>query len=94
MRDVVPIITANNATNGAMTVTMTPRQIAANRVQEATRKFEQADQAWAAALPNTVNARYLPVGRGKPGSHLRALWTAREAMRAEFEHAWRDYHNT
>jgi hypothetical protein len=51
--------------------------------QFAETRFHKADAAWAAKLPNVVNARYLPIGKGEPGSELRKLSDARmDAMRA------------
>ena len=55
-------------------------------VIEATNAFEAADKAWAAKLPNVTNARYLPIGKGEPGSELRRLYEAR-AKAADAHHA-------
>ena len=55
-----------------------------------TQEFHGANAAWTRLLPPIVNARYLPVGRGKPGSPLRAAYEKyRDAQRA-FAAAWID----
>jgi hypothetical protein len=53
----------------------------------AERRFDEADQAWSKLLPNAVNARYLPIGRGSPGSLLRAAHDKREAACVAWEKA-------
>ena len=53
--------------------------------------FQAADDTWQEALENTFpdahTARYLPRGKGKPGSKLRAAYDAREAARIAWESA-------
>ena len=55
----------------------------------AMRNFQAADDAWQRALedvfPDAHTARYLPRGKGKPGTSLRAAWESREAARAAWE---------
>ncbi len=54
----------------------------ANHLLTATVAFQSADDAWQAeinrTMPNLTNARYLPAGKGAPGSILAALHEARE----------------
>ena len=54
-------------------------------------RFAELDRAWQAEidreLPRVVNARYLPIGRGEPGSDLRLLHDLREAARDDWERA-------
>lgn len=51
--------------------------------------FEKADEAWQIelenAFPDAHEARYLPRGKGKEGTPLRAAYEAREAARLEWE---------
>lgn len=49
--------------------------------------FHEADDAWAKLLPNVSDARYLPIGRGTPGSVLRQAHKARERARESWEEA-------
>lgn len=55
--------------------------------------FADADKAWGEAIASdpiasrTIDARYLPAGRGAPGSRLRAAHDAREAARIAWEKA-------
>ena len=52
-----------------------------------------ADEAWADELrrvhPRLVNARYLPEGKGEPGTLLAALYAFRMASLAAFHDAGR-----
>lgn len=57
-------------------------------LKEAIDAFQAADDAWSYALPNVANARYKPIGRGEPGTPLRALYEARDAARLIFNAAW------
>lgn len=54
--------------------------------------FRAADDAWQAeinrTLPGVVNARYLPAGKGQPGTKLRRLYAARTAAANEHHAAW------
>lgn len=51
--------------------------------------FEAADEAWQIelenAFPDAHEARYLPRGKGKEGTPLRAAYDAREAARLAWE---------
>ena len=58
-----------------------------SEVHEAYAAFEKADSYWSALLPKITNARYLPIGKGKPGSALRAAHDAREAARIKWVQA-------
>jgi hypothetical protein len=58
-----------------------------NEVLRAYAAFKEADDYWSALLPKIVNARYLPIGRGKPGSALRAAHDAREVARIKWVEA-------
>lgn len=54
-------------------------------------RFDQADNAWSKKLPKVPNARYLPIGKGDPGTSLRKLYDARESAREAWEHASEKY---
>lgn len=53
--------------------------------------FDAADAAWQeqieAAFPDAHEARYLPRGKGKEGTPLRAAYEARDAARIAWEGA-------
>lgn len=61
-------------------------------VIEATQLFTEADTVWRKHVrkcyPRRVNAEYMPIGQGVPGSSLRTLYEAREAARKEYNAAW------
>jgi hypothetical protein len=65
-------------------------------VIEATQLFTEADTVWRRHVrkcyPRIMNAPYLPVGRGVPGSTLRTLYEAREAAQKEYNAAWQALH--
>lgn len=60
---------------------------------EATRAFQAAEDVWQAELvarfgKDAGNARYLPRGKGEPGSRLRVLHDMRQTAQALFRAAW------
>lgn len=58
-------------------------------IMKAVQAFFATDDAWQKEIDRTlrgvVNARYLPIGRGEPGSSLRQLYDAKVAA----FNAWR-----
>jgi hypothetical protein len=59
-----------------------------SEVHRLTQAFNEADAAWSKLLPKgIVNARYLPLGRGEPGSALRAAFEARQAAQQAYHRA-------
>lgn len=60
-----------------------------------TKAFQAADEAWSAELvrcfgKHAGDKRYLPEGKGAPGSVLRLTHDARDALRQAFEYVCSD----
>jgi len=67
-------------------------QDAKDAAWEAFRRFDVADHEWGKELVRVFgkqasDKRYQPVGHGKPGSALRALYVQREQLRESWEAA-------
>ena len=59
------------------------------RLTFAIQDFRDADSDWQALLPKIANARYLPCGRGEPGSELRAAHDKRMEAMERHSAAWK-----
>ena len=62
-------------------------------VRAAISTAQEADAAWTALLPKTVNARYLPISQGEPGSPLRAAFEVWRVAIARHSDAWDAFHD-